>query len=284
MLRIFEVSWKKIINSTETIAASHATLSQRIEQDVEQPLRSFTSNNREMSGIATIQGNLGNMAKELEDAQDKSEKLGKKGGKASTQKMESAASKLQTATQQWEAQSPFVFEKLQALDESRLNHLRDVLTQYETHEADQIERNRVTVEQTLRSLLEIDSSQEIRNWAQTAVARRPVTERTSRQLSNAGSGSFGGSFSAGLGANPLPQTPRSAHTDNASEHSGKHEGEKSGKFFSSLKAAAAAFQAAPSTSLLKCSRVQIRKESFWDNARAQTPKYSWWLQSSPITI
>jgi hypothetical protein len=231
-LRIFDVPWKRILNSTETIAASHATLSQRIEKDVEQPLRSFASTNQEMSGIATIQGNLGNMAKELEDAQDKFEKLNKKGGKASAQKVESATSKLQTATQQWASQSPFVFERLQALDESRMNHLRDVLTQYETHEADQVERNRITVEQTLRSLLEIDSSQEIKNWSQATVAGRPITERTARQLSNAGS-STGGSFGAAVGATPPPQTPRSTNTDNASEHSGRQD-EKSGKYFQLL--------------------------------------------------
>lgn len=182
-----------------------------------------------MSGMTTIQGNLAAIAKELEDAQDKSDRLSKKGGKASTQKVETVTSRLQSANQQWESQSPFVFETLQALDETRLNHLRDVLTQYETHEADQIERNRVVTEQTLSSLLEIDTSQEIRNWSQANVAGRPITERRARQLSNAGSSNAGGSVSGGAGAAPPPpQTPRSTHTDNASEHSGRQE-EKSGK-------------------------------------------------------
>lgn len=180
--------------------------------------------------MITIQGNLAAMAKELEDAQDKSDKLSRKGGKASTQKVESATSKLQSANQQWDSQSPFIFETFQALDETRLNHLRDHLTQYLTHEADQIERNRVTIEQTLGSLLEIDTSQEIKNWSQATVAGKPITERKARQLSNAGSSNAGGSVRAGTGATPPPpQTPRSTHTDNVSEHSGKQE-EKSGKF------------------------------------------------------
>jgi F-BAR domain only protein len=181
-----------------------------------------------MSGITTIQGNLAAMAKDLEDAQDKSDKLNKKGGKASAQKVETVTSKLQSANAQWDSQSPFVFETLQALDETRLNHLRDVLTQYETHEADQIERNRVITEQTLGSLLEIDTSQEIRNWSQANVAGRSITERRARQLSNAGSSNAGGSVGGVSSvAAPPPQTPRSTHTDNASEHSGRQE-EKSG--------------------------------------------------------
>lgn len=167
--------------------------------------------------MPTIQGNLSSMAKELEDAQDKSDKLIKKGGKASTQKVDAAASRLQTASQQWESQAPFVMENLQALDERRLNHLRDVLTQYETHEADLVERNRKTVEETLTSLLEIDTSQDIRNWAAASIQGLPITERRARQLSSVGTEHTG---TASLP--PPPQTPRSthtSHTDNQSEHS-----------------------------------------------------------------
>jgi len=216
-MRVFESPWRKIVESTADIAKSHATLSDRIEKDVEQPLRSFASSNREMQSMTTIQGNLAAMAKEVEDAQHNSEKLSKK-GKASTQKVEAATSKLQSANQQWDSQAPFVFETLQALDERRLNHLRDVLTQYETHASDQVERNRTTVEQALTSLLEIDTAQEIRNWAKASVAGKPITERSARQMSNAGSSSV-----APETALPQPPTPRSTHTDNRSEHSSKHE-------------------------------------------------------------
>lgn len=161
------------------------------------------------------------MARELEDAQEKSDKLSKKGGKASALKVDAASSKLQSANSQWDSQVPFIFESLQALDERRLNHLRDVLTQYETHEADVIEQNRKTVEQTLSTLLEVDTAQEIKNWSQATVAGKPVNERRVRQPSTAGSGSGGGASLA------PPPTPRST-TDNHSEHSGGGN-EKGGK-------------------------------------------------------
>jgi hypothetical protein len=216
---VFETPWKTILSSVEDLAKSHATLSQRIEKDVELPLRNFASKSREMQGMSTIQGNLASMAKEQEAAQEKSDKLSKKGGKASTLKVENATSQLQNANQQWDSQAPFIFESLQALDETRLNHLRDVLTQYQTHEADRIEKNRVTVEQTLGSLLEIDTSQEIRAWSQATVAGKPVTERRSRQLSNAGS--------SATPVSTLRPPPTPTHTDNtsqrSSEHSARHE-------------------------------------------------------------
>lgn len=217
---IFEGPWKKIISSTEEIAKSHTLLASRIDKDVEQPLRNFATTNREMSGMTTIQGNLASMAKDLDDAEERSEKLNKKGGKASAQKVESATLRLQTARSLWDSQSPFVFENLQALDERRLNQLRDVLTQYQTHEMDQFERNKNSVEETLNFLLEVETAEEIRNWSQAAAAGRPAVERrTTRQSSVAGS-------TGGAGQNnnnalpPPPQTPASTHTDNQSEHSG----------------------------------------------------------------
>ncbi|RDW79550.1 hypothetical protein BP6252_04188 [Coleophoma cylindrospora] len=176
-LGIFTAPWQKIVSSVDSIAESHKRLSERIEKDVEQPLRGFTASNKEMQAMVSVQGNLSSMAKELEDAKSQSEKLSRKGGKASAQKVEAATSRLETANGQWDTQAPFIFETLQALDERRLNHLRDVLTQLETHEADQVERSRVTAEQTLNSLLEVDTAQEVKNFARDAVAGKPKLER-----------------------------------------------------------------------------------------------------------
>jgi hypothetical protein len=164
--------------------------------------------------MSTIQGNLVAMQKELDEAQVKADKLGKKGGKANSLKVDNASQKLETANSQWDSQAPFVFEKLQAVDESRLNHLRDVLTQYLTHEADQVERNRVTAETTLNSLLEVDTSQEIQNFAKNATQGKPKLERNARRTSS----------SAGSNTMPPPPIPKFAAGDGGSEHSGRNEG------------------------------------------------------------
>lgn len=219
--RIFDVPWKQIVESTSEMAKSHHLLADRIEKDVEMPLRNFASNNKEMAAMVTQQGNLSVMAKDLEAAQDKSDKLSKKGGSASAQKVDVAQSKLQTASSQWDTQSPFIFETLQTVDERRLNHLRDVLTQYQTLEMDNVNRHQKVVESTLGLLLEVETAQEIQNWSQTAtLGARPATERrsTTRQSSIAGS------TSAGNISMPAPPTPASAHTDNQSEHSEKQSG------------------------------------------------------------
>jgi len=171
-----------------------------------------------MAGMPTIQGNLTSMAKELEEAQKMSDKISAKGGKASAQKAEHAASRLSNAEQQWQSQAPFVFETLQALDERRLNHVRDALTQYETHESDTYERNRATVAQTVDSLLGADTAAEIKAWSEAAVAGRAITERRARQLSSAGTGN------SSLATPPTPRsTQNQQHPDNVSENSGNNQ-------------------------------------------------------------
>jgi hypothetical protein len=162
-----------------------------------------------MQNIQTISANLQTMAKELDDAADKSEKLSKKGGRANAQKVDQAAARLESATQQWESQAPFIFETLQALDEQRINHLRDVLTQFETHEVDQATRTQAAAEEVLNVMLEVNTAQEIQNFVQRTTAGKPKVERRS------------------MTRQPTPVTPTAAPPsitgDDVSEHSGHRE-------------------------------------------------------------
>ena len=180
-MRVFTTPWQKIVSSTEALADSHYLLAQKIEADVEKPLREFTSSDREAQAMGTIQGNLAAMAKEVENAQKKADKLQGKSSKSAAGKVANATSEVENATSQWDSQAPFVFEKLQAVDESRLNHLRDVLTQFQTHEVDQIERSRVIAEQCLNSLLNVETAAEIKSYQRRVIGGRPhlVRQRSS---------------------------------------------------------------------------------------------------------
>ena len=171
----------------QSLAESHSILAAKMESDVERPLKDFQSKNREMQGISTIQGNLAAVAKDLDGAQKKAQKLA--AGKSNTNKVANATSDVDAANQAWESQAPFVFEQLQALDESRVNHLRDVLTQFETHEVDLVERNRITAESCLNALLNVNTADEISNFAaRNAGADQNVPRRlASRSATTSGS-------------------------------------------------------------------------------------------------
>ena len=159
LVSVFRTPWQSIVSSMQSLAESHSILATKMESDVERPLKEFHVKNREMQGISTIQGNLAAVAKDLDGAQKRAQKLA--GGKSNTGKVANATSDVDAANQSWESQAPYVFEQLQALDESRVNHLRDVLTQLETHEVDLVERNRITAESCLNALLNVNTAEEI---------------------------------------------------------------------------------------------------------------------------
>ncbi|KAI9685314.1 MAG: hypothetical protein M1822_004687 [Bathelium mastoideum] len=236
-LGIFSGPWQRIVGATETLSDSHQTLAQRIEVDVERPLRDFQSSNRELQQLSTIQGNLASMAREIESTQKKSDKLNSQGQKASAQKVANAAQEVDNARSQWDSQAPFVFEKLQQVDESRLNQLRDVLTQFQTHEVDHVERIRQSTENCLNGILSIETADEIKTWALRATRGQPRIERTRSRPSLAGS-----SAPSTANAPPVPPIPHdslaptpSAGNDDGSSRSGSLQEQKTPSRLKGLK-------------------------------------------------
>lgn len=155
--------------------------------------------------MGNMSGNLSAIAKELSSAQKKAQKLDAKGG----DRAENARSSADDAMSQWDSQAPFVFEQLQALDEGRVNHLRDVLTQFQTHELDQVERNRASAESCLNVLLNVETADEIKTFAM----------KTRGQVGSTGNVRHDSTASSSLrpsgGVPPVPPPPR--NTSNA-EH------------------------------------------------------------------
>ncbi|KAJ5082395.1 hypothetical protein N7532_011438 [Penicillium argentinense] len=180
-LGIFQIPWQRIINATEALAVSHETLATKIEEDVERPLREYSTKNRDMQSMPGIQNNLAGLAKNVETAQKKVDKAKSKGTKGAD-RLASAVAEADEIQQQWESRAPYVFEQLQAADEGRLNHLRDVLTQLETHEVDQVERGRQAAESCLNVLLNVETADEIKTFAaKHAGTRMPLSPVTSRR-------------------------------------------------------------------------------------------------------
>lgn len=164
---------------------SHETLATKIEEDVERPLREYSNKNRDMQSMPGIQSNLAGLAKNIDAAQKKVDKAKGKGAKGASN-LSSAIAAAEEVNQQWESRAPFVYEQLQAADEGRLNHLRDVLTQLETHEVDQVERCRQAAESCLNVLLNVETADEIKTFATKMAGNRaplsPVTSRRQNSL------------------------------------------------------------------------------------------------------
>ncbi|ETI20356.1 hypothetical protein G647_08390 [Cladophialophora carrionii CBS 160.54] len=212
-LGIFQMPWQRIVSGTENLAASHETLATKIETDVETPLRTWASRNRGFKDLSTAQVNLSNIAKELSGAQKKAAKGGRRA--------DTASSTVEDASRQWESQAPYVFEQLQVVDESRVNHLRDVLTQFQTHEVDSIEKNKVSAESCLGALLNVETADEIKTFA--ARVTTGGGGGLLRRLSSATAGT-GGRPTSSLRAPPTPPPPRGT-TDSNSQRSSSFAGQ-----------------------------------------------------------
>lgn len=195
--------WQRIVSATENTAQSHETLAAKIQADVETPLRQYSSTNREIQSMGNMSGNLAAIAKDITNAQKKTQKLDAKGGT----KAENARSDLDDATNQWETQAPFVFEQLQALDEARVNHLRDVLTQFQTHELDSVEKGRTSAESCLNALLNVETADEIRTFAARAKGQAGTTPASRRESMPSSS------RPAGMNIPPTPPPPRNTHLE-----------------------------------------------------------------------
>lgn len=219
----FQVQWDKMIQSADALAMAHHLFATKVDKDVEQPLRSFHTR-KEMVNMQTIQGNLQNMAKELDEAQKKNDTAVKKASKMSASKMDQAAARLEAATNQWDSQAPFIFETLQALDETRLNHLRDALTQYGTYEGEQAQEQQTAAESVLNALLDFNTANEIQAFVAKSTAGRPKIEKrttTTQPPSTTGS-STAATPSASATVPNFPPAPR-IPDDAQSDHSGPKE-------------------------------------------------------------
>ena len=208
---IFSTPWQKITSATDAVAQSHQTLAHKIESDVERPLRDFVASNREVQTMGNISGNLAAIAKDIDLAQKKTAKLRDKGAKAKASAVADAAQEIEKAELLWDSQAPYVFEQLQAIDEIRLNQLRDLLTQLQTHEVDQVERSRITAEETLNVVLNVETADEIQTWALRM--RSGDVPPPSRKLSSTSTPS------RTLAPPPIQTTPGAAD-DNRSQKSG----------------------------------------------------------------
>ncbi|EGP86499.1 uncharacterized protein MYCGRDRAFT_73187 [Zymoseptoria tritici IPO323] len=212
-LGIFTVPWNTMTSSLETLAESHTGLATRIQADIERPLREYATNNRDMQAMTTVQGNLNSLAKEVEKGQQKVEKLRVKGEKADANKVADAQSDVDNARVQWNSQAPYVFKDLQSLDETRCNHLRDLLTQLQTLEADQIQKSSTAPEQCLNVLLNVETQDEIQTFVLRAMsmAQNPSSANANpRNSFMPGSSSGPNRTSSSLAAPPSRDRPDDA--------------------------------------------------------------------------
>ncbi|KAF3928523.1 hypothetical protein ABW21_db0202965 [Orbilia brochopaga] len=183
-LGAFHGPWHRIVNSTASLATAHHLYSQKLETEVERPIREFPTHNKEWASLRTMEGNLNGLAKAIDTSEDKVEKLRKKGKRAEPAKVAEATAGFKEATGNWESQSPFIFEQLQAVDEARITQLKESLTRMQTLELDQFDHMKGLMEATVQALLDVNTADEIKSFVNkvcggksASIGSRPPSQR-----------------------------------------------------------------------------------------------------------
>jgi F-BAR domain only protein len=149
---------------------------------VERPLREFNTSRKELQSMTKSIEAVQKIAKDIDSANKKADKLKDRGGKANVDKVATAALSVEEAKGQWESQAPFVFESLQEVDETRLDHLRGCLTQFQTYSSEASTTVSSAAEESLNALLNWQTTDEIQHFAMKAPASLPVLRERRKSL------------------------------------------------------------------------------------------------------
>jgi hypothetical protein len=150
--------------------------------------------------MESILGNINALAKDVDNANKKAEKLNSKGGKADAQKVANAVSTVEDAEGQWDSQAPYVFERLQEVDELRLELLQKCLTQFQTYADETRNSTSASVEECLNALLNVQLADEIVLFSQKVRQGGPTVRE--RRMSRPQQPNFAESSS--LAPPPIP--------------------------------------------------------------------------------
>ncbi|KAG0199810.1 hypothetical protein BGX28_006983 [Mortierella sp. GBA30] len=134
----FTAPWEKLSAESTELAALHGQFSLRISNEIERPLRDYARINSEWQNLPLAETNCNRIAKEFDEKQAKVTKYTRAVEKVSGKKAETAEQKLMDYTKQlestrtaWRLEGPIVLQKYQSVDQSRLEHLKQVITTFE---------------------------------------------------------------------------------------------------------------------------------------------------------
>ncbi|KAG0367765.1 hypothetical protein BGX24_003104, partial [Mortierella sp. AD032] len=173
-LGTFTAPWEKLNTETNELAFLHGQFSLRISNEIERPMRDFVKN-PEWQNIVLAEGNCNRIAKEFEEKQLKVTKYTKAVEKVSGKKAEVAEQKLMEYTKQlestrsaWRLEGPVVLQKYQNLDQSRLDHMKQMLAAFEALQTEMALQIAELSGRTSSSAAEFDSIMDMELFASEA--------------------------------------------------------------------------------------------------------------------
>ncbi|KAF9580750.1 hypothetical protein BGW38_002476, partial [Lunasporangiospora selenospora] len=168
-LGTFNAAWERLSAETVEIATLHGQFSLRIANEIEKPLRDFARTHSEWQNLTLAEANCNRIAKEFDEKTTKVTKYtraverttGKKSG-AAEQKLMDYTKQLESLRTAWRLEGPVVLQKYQDVDQSRLEHLKQVVLAFEAIQSeialqvDQISTQCISLAAEFDSLTDIE--------------------------------------------------------------------------------------------------------------------------------
>lgn len=149
---LFEAIWLAVVRSTGEVADASNSLAHKLQHDVEQPLRRYCSSKSPQW-------------MDMKVLQDELETLGQNFKNSVDQRKKKHGDSPEEVRAQWENQAPYILEQVETIDESRLGHLKNLLTTFGTLEADKSEKTMKISEMVLNSILSYEPLDDVAAYA-----------------------------------------------------------------------------------------------------------------------
>ncbi|KAG0362757.1 hypothetical protein BG005_004379 [Podila minutissima] len=137
-LGTFAAPWDKLSAESTELATLHGQFSLRISNEIEKPLRDFPRTHPEWQNLTLAEANCNRIAKEFDEKQVKVtkytravERVSGKKAEAAEQKLMDYSKQLESTRKAWRLEGPVVLQKYHSVDQSRLEHMKQMVSMFE---------------------------------------------------------------------------------------------------------------------------------------------------------
>lgn len=215
---LFEAIWLAVVRSTGEVADASNSLAHKIQHDVEQPLRRYCAKSPQWMDMKVLQDELETLGQNFKNSVDHRKK---KHGDSPEE-----------VRSQWENQAPYILEQVETIDESRLGHLKNLLTTFGTLEADKSEKTMKISETVLNGILSYEPIDDVAAYA-ALVGKGDAIQHTAAHSVRSQTDSLGQSLTNQ--SDGLYENPQSSAQAAKEEHSSGKLRSKVGSIFRSSK-------------------------------------------------
>ncbi|KFH67494.1 hypothetical protein MVEG_06226 [Podila verticillata NRRL 6337] len=167
-LGTFAAPWDKLSAESTELATLHGQFSLRISNEIEKPLRDFSRTQPEWQNLTLAEANCNRIAKEFDEKQVKVAKYTRAVERVSGKKAEATEQKLMDYTKQlestrsaWRLEGPVVLQKYHSVDQSRLEHMKQMVSAFEAIQTEIVLQIAEMASRTSSSVAEFDPVMDI---------------------------------------------------------------------------------------------------------------------------